>query len=54
VTLAKICAQGKSESARVAAASALLDRGYGKPAQSVDAKVQGGGVVIMLPPEDEA
>ena len=26
-------------SARVSAASALLDRGYGKPAQSIDAKV---------------
>lgn len=34
-TLAKICRSGKSESARVAAASAILDRGYGKPVQSV-------------------
>lgn len=34
-TLAKICADGTSETARVAAANALLDRGYGKPAQAV-------------------
>jgi len=32
-TLAKIAAKGKSESAQIAAATALLDRGYGKPAQ---------------------
>jgi hypothetical protein len=31
-----ICETGKSESARVAAASALLDRGYGKPGQHID------------------
>ena len=33
--LAKICRTGKSESARVSAAVALLDRGYGKPLQTV-------------------
>ena len=32
-TLAKIAAKGKSESAQIAASTALLDRGYGKPAQ---------------------
>src|SRR5215216_3157486 len=32
-TLAEIATTGKSESARVAAANALLDRGYGRPTQ---------------------
>jgi hypothetical protein len=32
-TLAQICKSGQSESARVAAANCLLDRGYGKPLQ---------------------
>ena len=32
-TLAKIAREGQSESARVSAAVALLDRGYGKPPQ---------------------
>lgn len=35
-TLAEIATQGESDAARVSAANALLDRGYGKPAQSVD------------------
>ena len=35
-TLSHICAQGDSASARVAAAVALLDRGWGKPEQSLD------------------
>jgi hypothetical protein len=34
-TLAQICESGESESARVAAAVALLDRGWGKPAQAI-------------------
>lgn len=34
-TLAHICAKGESESARVSAAVALLDRGWGKPAQAI-------------------
>jgi hypothetical protein len=34
--LVSICKNGKTESARVAAANALLDRGYGKPAQTID------------------
>jgi hypothetical protein len=34
--LVKVCREGKSETARVAAASALLDRGYGKPGQHID------------------
>jgi hypothetical protein len=34
-TLARIARTGKSESARVGAATALLDRGYGRPPQFV-------------------
>jgi hypothetical protein len=34
--LNSIARKGKSETARIAAATALLDRGYGKPAQSVE------------------
>jgi hypothetical protein len=35
-TLAAICNGGQSEAARVSAACALLDRGYGKPTQQVE------------------
>jgi hypothetical protein len=38
-TLKCICERGKSESARVAAAGVLLDRGWGKAAQTIDANV---------------
>lgn len=34
-TLAGISSNGKQESARVAAAQALLDRGWGKPTQPI-------------------
>lgn len=34
--LVDIATMGQSESARVSAANALLDRGYGKPTQTVD------------------
>lgn len=34
-TLADIAAKGESESARVSAATAILDRAYGKPSQAV-------------------
>ena len=40
-TLGGISETGESESARVAAAIALLDRGWGKPNQPHDAKVDG-------------
>ena len=36
-TLAKIAQQGESESARVQASVALLDRAWGKPRQSIEA-----------------
>jgi len=35
-TLAAICNEGESEAARVSAACALPDRGYGKPTQQVE------------------
>jgi hypothetical protein len=35
-TLVRICKMSDSDAARVAAASALLDRGYGKPGQQVN------------------
>lgn len=35
-TLAKIAATGTSESARISAATAILDRTYGRPAQALD------------------
>lgn len=42
--LVEICERGKSETAKVAAANSILDRGFGKPSQSLDidihAKVQ--------------
>src|SRR3712207_2085321 len=38
--LATICKSGSSESARVAAAVALLDRGHGKPVQTVNTHVR--------------
>lgn len=39
--LASIVVTGQSETARIAAATALLDRGYGKPRQTVEAMVDG-------------
>lgn len=44
--LAEIAERGESESARVAAANALLDRGYGRPPQSVELTGDGGGPVL--------
>lgn len=41
--LVDIAENGRSEPARVAAASALLDRGYGKPRQAVEHSGEGGG-----------
>jgi hypothetical protein len=34
-TIVHLCEHGKAESTRLAAAVALLDRGWGKPAQSI-------------------
>lgn len=44
-TLSEICENGDSESARVSAANALLDRGYGKPTQSHEHSGKNGGPI---------
>lgn len=43
VTLVAIAKHGESESARVTAAIALLDRGYGRPRQALEHSGEGGG-----------
>lgn len=45
-TLAGIAQNGTSESARVAASVALLDRGWGKPTQIVQGDEDGGPITI--------
>jgi hypothetical protein len=47
-TLAAIAERGASEPARVSAAQALLDRGWGKPAQPVDGDGEGGPVQLTV------
>ena len=44
-TLLEICKKGQSEAARVAAATALLDRGFGRPRQALD--VSSDGTVVL-------
>lgn len=46
-TLAQIMHSSESDPARVAAADKLLDRGYGKPAQSVTGS-EGGPIAIGI------
>jgi len=46
--LASIARNGTSESARVAASVALLDRGWGKPTQPVDGDGEGGPVRFVV------
>lgn len=46
--LAGIAQNGQSESARVAASVALLDRGWGKPSQPVDGDGEGGPVQLVV------
>jgi hypothetical protein len=43
--LVMVARQGESESARVAAAVAILDRGYGRPVQAVEATGAEGGPI---------
>lgn len=43
-TLAQIMTAGDSESARVSAANAILDRGYGKPSQVLAGDEDGGAI----------
>ncbi|MBA9063122.1 hypothetical protein GGQ91_002510 [Methylobacterium fujisawaense] len=42
--LVDIAMSGESEAARVAAANAILDRGYGKPTQPIDGDGEGGAI----------
>ncbi|MGN8092819.1 DUF5681 domain-containing protein [Methylobacterium sp. 22177] len=42
--LVEIAMGGESEAARVAAANAILDRGYGKPTQPIDGDGEGGAI----------
>lgn len=46
--LAGIATNGKSESARVAAAEVLLSRGWGKPVQPHDGDGEGGPVQLTV------
>ena len=47
-TLAGIAQNSESDPARVSAANALLDRGWGKPAQPVDGDGEGGPVQLTV------
>jgi Family of unknown function (DUF5681) len=40
-TLVEVCKKGETEALRMAAANALLDRGFGRPTQSVDLTADG-------------
>lgn len=52
-TLVKIATAGESEAARVTAANALLDRGYGKPTQAVEHSGRDGGPIEYKNLSDE-
>lgn len=43
--LVKVAKNGESEAARVSAANAILDRGYGRPSQAVQHSGPGGGPI---------
>lgn len=47
-TLAGIARSGESESARVSAAVALLDRGWGKAPQSITGENGEGGIEVIV------
>ena len=46
-TLVDIAKHGASESARVAAASALLDRGWGRPTQQIGGDPTGAPIIVI-------
>lgn len=46
--LVKIATSGESEAARVSAANAILDRGYGKPIQGVEHSGKDGEAIKVL------
>ena len=55
MTLVDVAKNGHSDAARVSAANALLDRGYGKPAVQEDIEhVDLPPVVIQITPPDES
>ena len=45
-TLNEICVTGQTESARVSAATAILDRAYGKPVQALHHGGADGGAIV--------
>ncbi len=47
-SLAQIAMSGESEAARVSAANALLDRGYGKPVQGMDLTSSDGSMTPQI------
>jgi hypothetical protein len=49
--LVDVALNGRSEGARVAAASALLDRGYGRPRQAIEHTGNVGASGVMIVPE---
>ena len=51
-TLVTMCTSASQPGARVAAASALLDKGYGKPPQHIEASVEQ-TVILATQPTDE-
>jgi hypothetical protein len=46
--LASIAERGESEAARVSAATALLDRGYGRPRQALEHSGTDGGPIVVV------
>lgn len=46
-TLVQIAQGGESEAARVSAANAILDRGYGRPPQSMEVTGKDGGSIAF-------
>ena len=47
-TIVEICKSGETEALRLAAANSLLDRGYGRPTQSIDLATDGPVVQFNL------
>lgn len=44
--LVAVLREGESEQAKISAANAILDRGYGKPSQPVDGDGEGGAIPV--------
>jgi len=47
ITLGGIATSGESEAAKVAASIALLDRGWGKPNQPTESKIEGKVEIVL-------